>query len=112
MEGRRKRSSPFLLSSLSHLSLLGFVMASEPGRAALVSAPGGELAALLHPVTPESFVREYWGRKPLFVKGFRDKYKGLFDREAFVKALGSAPAPPDFLHASFDKKSGEPVLGA
>ena len=86
-------------------------MASESGRVPLVSARGTELRALLHPVTPETFVREYWGRRPLFVKGFPDKYKGLFDREAFVKALGGAPAPPDFLHASFDKKSGEPVLG-
>lgn len=87
-------------------------MASESGRAALVSAPGAELAALLHPITPESFVREYWGRRPLFVKGFPDKYRGLFDRQAFVKALTCAQAPPDFLHASFDKKGNDPMLGA
>ncbi len=82
-------------------------------RVPLVSALGGtELGALLHPVTPETFVHEYWGQKPLFVKGFPDKYRGLFDREAFVKALTAGPAPPDFLHASFDKKGGDPMLGA
>lgn len=81
-------------------------------RVPLVSALGSELRALLHPVTPEAFVREYWGQKPLFVKGFPDKYRGLFDREAFVKALSGPPAPPDFLHASFDKKGGDPMLGA
>jgi Cupin superfamily protein len=81
-------------------------------RVPLVSALGAELRALLYPVTPETFVHEYWGRKPLFVKGFPDKYRGLFDREAFVKALSGPPAPADFLHASFDKKGGDPMLGA
>jgi ribosomal protein L16 Arg81 hydroxylase len=87
-------------------------MAFEPGRTPLVDAVGDELRALLHPVTPETFVRDYWGRKPLFVKGFPGKYKNLFDREAFVRALGAGPAPPDFLHASFDKKGNDPILGA
>jgi ribosomal protein L16 Arg81 hydroxylase len=49
-------------------------------------------------------VREYWGKKPLFVKGFPDKYLGVFDRQAFLDALSApGPAPDDFLHASFDK---------
>jgi hypothetical protein len=91
---------------------VAFVMASESGREPVVSALGTELAALLHPIAPETFVREYWGRKPLFVKGFPDKYRGLFDRAAFVKALAGSPAPADFLHASFDKKGGDPMLGA
>jgi ribosomal protein L16 Arg81 hydroxylase/Flp pilus assembly protein TadD len=83
--------------------------ATTKGRAVrrrLVDAVGGgELAALLAPVTPETFVREYWGKRPLFVKGFADKYKGFFDGDGFIKATanpGSAPA--DALRASFDKR--------
>jgi len=73
----------------------------------LVDAAGDELRALLSPVTPETFVHEHWGRKPLFVKGFPEKYRGLFSREAFINALAQpGPAAPDFLRASFDKKDG------
>ncbi len=75
--------------------------------APILECPGSELASLLSPITPTTFVREYWAKKPLFVKGFRDKYKGLFSREAFVRALSApGPAPEDFLHASFDKGKG------
>jgi hypothetical protein len=57
-------------------------------------------------VTPETFVHEYWARKPLFVKGFADKCRGLFDGEAFSWAL-VVPGPPgeDLLRASFDAKT-------
>jgi hypothetical protein len=78
-------------------------------RVPLVEAVGDELRALLSPVLPETFVREYGGRKPLFVKGFAEKYRGLFSRDAFIKALAQpGPAAPDFLRASFDKKEGPP----
>jgi 50S ribosomal protein L16 3-hydroxylase len=87
-------------------------MASESERVPLASALGTELRALLAPVSPETFVSEYWGQKPLFVKGFPGKYAGFFDREAFVKVLSGPPAPPEFLHASFDKSGTDPVLGA
>jgi len=70
------------------------------------AAAGGELAAWLAPVTPEQFVREYWGRKPLFVKGFKEKYAGFFDGETFGRALTApGPYPDDFLRASFDRKT-------
>jgi ribosomal protein L16 Arg81 hydroxylase len=73
----------------------------------VVEAAGHELEALLGPITPETFVREYWAKKALFVKGFRDKYKGLFDGQTFIQALSMpGPTPENFLHASFDKKSG------
>jgi hypothetical protein len=53
------------------------------------------------------FVRDYWAKRPLFVKGFRDKYKGFFDGETFIRALSiPGPTPDDFLRASFDKKTG------
>jgi ribosomal protein L16 Arg81 hydroxylase len=92
-------------------------MSTQPKPTRLVDAPGGELAALLAPVTPEAFVNEYWGKKPLFVKGFRDKFKGFFDGPAFIQAIAAPPisgrGSPDFLRASFDKKtpppSGEPA---
>jgi len=72
----------------------------------LVAAAGNELAAWLAPVTPEQFVREYWGRKPLFVKGFKEKYAGFFDGETFGRALTApGPYPDDFLRASFDRKT-------
>ncbi|MGA3037842.1 MAG: cupin domain-containing protein [Vulcanimicrobiaceae bacterium] len=75
-------------------------------RVPLIQAAGDELRALLAPVTPEEFVHEYWGKKPLFVKGFPDKYKGFFDAAMFNRAL-TAPGPvgPDFLRASFDRKT-------
>ena len=70
------------------------------------AAPGDELRAWLAPIAPETFVREYFARKPLFVKGFPGKYAGFFDREAFGRARAPArPVPPDFLRASFDQKT-------
>jgi ribosomal protein L16 Arg81 hydroxylase len=72
----------------------------------LVDATGDELRALLAPVTPETFVRDYWGRTPLYVKGFAEKYAGFFDGEAFSRALAQpGPQPDDFLRASFDRKT-------
>jgi hypothetical protein len=78
----------------------------------IVDAPGEELATLLAPITPEAFVGEYWGKKPLFIEGFRDKYKGFFDGPAFIQAV-SAPGRPDTLRASFDKRTPvKPAHGA
>jgi len=58
-------------------------------------------------MTPETFVRDYWAKKPLFVKGFRDKYRGFFDGDTFIRALSMpGPTPEDFVRASFDKKTG------
>jgi ribosomal protein L16 Arg81 hydroxylase len=73
----------------------------------LAHAAGHELRSLLWPVTPETFVHDYWAKKPLFVKGFKDKYQGFFDGEAFRQAL-AAPglASDDVLRASFDAKTG------
>ncbi|HLI95991.1 MAG TPA: cupin domain-containing protein [Candidatus Baltobacteraceae bacterium] len=72
----------------------------------MVDAAGNELRALLAPVTPQEFVHEYWGKKPLYVKGFKDKYKGFFDAAMFSRALTAPGAvAPDFLRASFDRKT-------
>jgi ribosomal protein L16 Arg81 hydroxylase len=89
------------------LRMACLTMASNPTPVPLVESCGDELRALLSPVTPETFVHAYWGRKALFVKGFPDKYRGMFDRDAFIHALAQGgPAAPDFLRASFDKKEG------
>jgi ribosomal protein L16 Arg81 hydroxylase len=73
----------------------------------LVHAAGQELRALLWPISPETFVHDYWAKKPLFVKGFKDKYQGFFDAESFRQAL-AAPGlgSDDVLRASFDAKTG------
>jgi hypothetical protein len=87
-------------------------MSLESIQGRLIDAVGGaELQALLAPVTPDTFVREHWGRKPLLVKGFRGKYEGFFDRAAFDRALAT-PGPEGFLQASYDKKNAAPALGA
>ncbi len=79
----------------------------------LLESVDNELSALLAPFTPETFVRDYWAKKPLFVKGFPDKYRGLFSREAFLRALSApGPAPDDFLQACFDKAAGGRALAA
>jgi hypothetical protein len=76
-------------------------------RRSLLESTGDELGSLLAPITPAAFVHDYWARKPLFIKGFPQKYRGLFDAAAFSRALAApGPLPEDFLRASFDRKTG------
>jgi hypothetical protein len=83
-------------------------MLTAPTRTRLCDAHGSELRALLAPVTPETFVRDYWAKKPLFVKGFRDKYAGFFGAEDFSRALAvHRPGDDDFLRVSFDRKTDD-----
>jgi ribosomal protein L16 Arg81 hydroxylase len=87
------------------------------GQVRLVEAVGDELAALLAPMSPQTFVNEHWGKKPLFVKGFAEKFKGFFDSAAFFRAAstpqtgGGSPATSAHLRASFDKKTAPPARG-
>jgi Cupin superfamily protein len=86
-------------------------MAIDASRRPILDAPGDELRALLAPITPDAFVRDYWGKKPLYVKGYPDKYKGLFDGETFIRALSiQSPTQEDFLRASFDKKTDSKAM--
>src|SRR5271156_4940500 len=72
----------------------------------LLESAGDEFRALLSPLTPAEFVRDYWAKKPLFVKGTAGKYAGFFDAETFSRVLTMpGPAPADFLRASFDRKA-------
>ena len=82
-------------------------MISGVPRVPLLASPvGDELRTLLSPLTPEAFVRDYWAKKPLFVKGFAQKYHGFFDAETFSRVIsGPGPFPDDFLRASFDQKT-------
>lgn len=54
----------------------------QKGRKSAACAPGclpeHQLRALLYPITPETFFAEYWGRKPLFIKGRTEKLQTLF----------------------------------
>jgi ribosomal protein L16 Arg81 hydroxylase len=63
---------------------------------------GRELSELLFPITPEVFEREYWGRKPLFIKGGAEKLErvlpGGFGLEEFFRGTREAESrrPPGF----------------
>jgi len=57
---------------------------------------GRELAQLLHPLTPEAFLAEYWEKQALHVRGTPNKFARLFDQERFDQAL---------LRANFDKRA-------
>lgn len=70
---------------------------------------GHELERLLGGVSPARLVREYWGKKMLHVSGFAGRYRGLFDRDAFFRAIErGARLPPSSgfeLWAAFDGRS-------
>src|SRR4051812_15307749 len=49
-------------------------------------APG--LQDLLHPIEPREFLRDYWGKQPLFVPSAdRGKFATLFDMDRFQRAV-------------------------
>jgi ribosomal protein L16 Arg81 hydroxylase len=51
---------------------------------------GDELSTLLFPTSPQTFIDEYWQRKPLFLKGAPEKFEGLFDFSRFQRAIKQA----------------------
>src|SRR5262245_38157747 len=55
------------------------------------------LPFLLGPISPTAFIDEYWGHKPLLVKGHPDKFSSLFSRaslERLGRLRGSTSPPP------------------
>jgi hypothetical protein len=64
-----------------------------PGAGGALAAPGGALARLLDPVSPQTFVREHWERRALLVKATQDKrafVQGLGDRGSLQRAMERA----------------------
>ncbi|HKQ72814.1 MAG TPA: cupin domain-containing protein [Blastocatellia bacterium] len=63
---------------------------------------GRELSELLAPISPEVFEKEYWGRKPLFIKGGVEKLErilpGGFGLEDFFRGTREAESQqaPEF----------------
>ncbi|HWM84869.1 MAG TPA: cupin domain-containing protein [Kofleriaceae bacterium] len=58
-----------------------------------VGIRGDELERLVAPLPVEEFVRHVLGRKPLHIRGARDKFSGFFDEDGFWAALGRIPQP-------------------
>ena len=47
----------------------------------------GELKPLLHPMEVNLFFKQYWNQNALFLPGRPEKFRGLFDRAAFDRAV-------------------------
>ncbi|NUP09779.1 MAG: hypothetical protein HOW73_27350 [Polyangiaceae bacterium] len=71
-------------------------------------------ASLFTPITPPVLAEEYWGKKPLLVRGRADKFDDLFDKQRLARALKVAQseamlhhhlAPAVSVHASFERGS-------
>lgn len=75
--------------------------------------PGRELYDLLAPVTPDTFLQEYWQVKPLYIQGTPDKFRALFDRQRFYACIHRASAlrhVPSFrLGAIIPPRDDEPL---
>lgn len=55
----------------------------------------GEIARLLHPVSPARLLHEFWGKKPLHISGEPARFIELFDRDRFDAAIARAHAAAD-----------------
>ncbi len=65
-----------------------------------------ELRHLLHPVSPEVFLGDYWERRPVHIPGPPDKFRHLFSRQAFDRAIARHKEAGILLRVSFDKEKG------
>lgn len=79
---------------------------SDTGRPLIACGDRSALQALLGTIAPETFVRDYWARQPLYLKGDPQRYAGLLDARGFERAVcDSGPIPVGALRATFDKKT-------
>ena len=66
---------------------------------------GRELEYMLSPCSIGTYAREYWGRRPLYVRGHSKKFANIFDRQRFDRAVANArPKNQDakiFVRANF-----------
>jgi ribosomal protein L16 Arg81 hydroxylase/catechol 2,3-dioxygenase-like lactoylglutathione lyase family enzyme len=67
-----------------------------------------ELCHLLDPITPEAFIAHHWERAPLHITGRPDRFRGLFDRAAFERAIRRAPELGILLRVSSDREGDGP----
>jgi hypothetical protein len=69
-----------------------------------------DLAGLLAPISVQTFLDEYWAKRSLFVKGTADKFRDLFDRKAFDRAIRrpDAKGGPIGMRAVFDSVPAPP----
>ncbi len=54
----------------------------------MIEADLGAFEKLLAPIKPQDFLHQYWDKKPLYIKGTREKFRDLFSRQAFDQAIG------------------------
>lgn len=67
---------------------------------------------ILAPITPETFLSQYWERRPLHIKGNPDKFAGLFDMDAFWRAIQQQHQKGLSIRVSFDNESDTKGVGA
>jgi ribosomal protein L16 Arg81 hydroxylase len=53
---------------------------------------GLRLTDILDPISPDRFLAEYWGKRPLHIPGAAEKFARLLDHKEFVRASGRADA--------------------
>jgi ribosomal protein L16 Arg81 hydroxylase len=67
---------------------------------------GGELDRLLAPITPGEFLKQYWGRRSLYIPGAAHKFAELgFDLPTLTKAVGRR-MPQGYLEVRFFDRDG------
>src|SRR5258708_1342100 len=70
-------------------------------------ATGKELEKLLVPVTPQTFLRRYWGKEALHLTATPHRFRGFFGKEAFWRALERIESNPQSvatMRAHYDEK--------
>ena len=63
---------------------------------------GEEARQVLFPVSPQSFLEQYWQRRPIFIRGAPEKFQQLFDWERFHLALADHENRGVSIRVSFD----------
>ena len=72
--------------------------------------PALQFAHILHPVSPEEFLGEYWGRRPLHIRGTPEKFAMLLDHKAFVRASARVDALQAYM-ANKDRTGHAAIVG-
>jgi ribosomal protein L16 Arg81 hydroxylase len=62
--------------------------------------------SLVAPHEPEAVLKDFWGKKPLLIRGHPDKFRALFSLERLktcLRVVGDPPPRPLSIRASFDR---------